>query len=163
MVICDIDGCIFGNEQRAHLIPKDRGYTPNWTQFNEACVDDEPIWPVINLVKHLAGKGKNKIIFVTSRGENVRQQTQTQLISCFADHFDVFGFPGLVMRAMDDHRNTVDYKRDVLKGIDAKFNEWSIIIDDHPGIVEMVQKDFPALNRLLVPSYDCTVINDCQI
>jgi len=152
MVVCDIDGCIFGNFHRMNLIPKDRGYTPNWTEFNEACVDDEPILPVINLVKHLANKGNNKIVFVTSRGENVRKQTQEQLFDYFYD----FGCK-LVMRPMDDHRDTVDYKRDVLQGLKSDFSECSIIIDDHPGIVEMVQADFPQLNRLLVPSFDCTV------
>jgi hypothetical protein len=85
MVICDIDGCIFGNIQRAHLIPKDRSYTPNWTKFNEACVGDKPILAVINLVKHMADNGNNKILFVTSRGENVRQQTKEQLVGHFSD------------------------------------------------------------------------------
>jgi hypothetical protein len=158
MVICDIDGCIFGNIQRAHLIPKDRSYMPNWTKFNEACGGDKPILAVINLVKHMADNGNNKILFVTSRGENVRQQTREQLVGHFSDfRCDLF------MRPMDDHRSTIDYKRDVLCKLKNGFNEWSIIIDDHPGIVEMVKKDFPALNRLLVPSYDCTVINDSPI
>ena len=157
MVICDIDGCIFGNLHRVNLIPEERGYTPNWTKFNEACVDDEPILPVINLVKHLAGKGKNKIVFVTSRGENVRKQTKSQLF----DHFSDFSCE-LLMRSMDDHRSTIDYKRDVINVLKREFNEWSIIIDDHPGIVDMVKEDFPMLNRLLVPSYDCTVNHDLQ-
>lgn len=157
MVICDIDGCIFENLHRAHLVPKVKSHTPNWTKFNEACVDDEAILPVINLVKHLAEKGGNKIVFVTSRGENVRKQTQHQLF----DHFYDFGCK-LFMRSMDDHRSTIDYKRDVLENLKGGFNEWSIIIDDHPGIVEMVQTDFPDLNRLLVPSFDCTVINECK-
>ena len=153
MVICDIDGCIFDNLHRAHLVPSDKSYTPNWTEFNKACVADKPVTAIINLVKHLADRG-NKLIFVTSRGDNVRRETSEQLFHQF------YGYGvELIMRPMDDHRSTIDYKRDVIDRLKGEFSEWSIIIDDHPGIVEMVANDFPELNRLLVPSYDCTVIN----
>jgi hypothetical protein len=154
MVICDIDGCLFKNLHRAHLVPEVRDHTPNWTEFNKACVNDEPILAVINLVKHLAHRTDHSIVFVTSRGENVRDETKAQLFHEFQD----YGCR-LIMRPMDDHRNTIDYKRDVISTLKDEFIEESIIIDDHPGIVEMVAKDFPKLNRLLVPSYDCTVVN----
>lgn len=153
MVICDIDGCIFDNLHRAHLVPEDRSFTPNWTEFNKACVDDKPISAVINLVKHLADRGNRTIVFVTSRGDNVRHETKDQLFH----QFHSYGCR-LMMRPMDDHRDTVDYKRDVINELKDEFTEDSIIIDDHPGIVEMVAKDFPELNRLLVPSFDCTVL-----
>lgn len=153
MVICDIDGCILENLHRAHLVPTDKSFTPNWTAFNKACVNDEPIEPVVEMVKHLAKKSTDPIIFITSRGENVRNETAKQL-------FELFGEFScrLVMREMDDHRDTIDYKRDELASLQHDFKEDSILIDDHPGIIEMAKVNFPQLNRVLVPSYDCTVI-----
>lgn len=154
MVICDIDGCILENLHRRHLVPADRTVTRNWTTFNKACVDDKPIMPVINFVKHLAEANQGAIVFVTSRGENVRRQTSTQI----QNHFSGLSCR-LIMRNMEDDRNTVDYKKDVLEQLSTDFNESSILIDDHPGIIEMAKTHFPQLNRMLVPSYDCTVLN----
>lgn len=155
MIICDIDGCIFSNLHRSDLVPEDRSHTPNWTAFNEACVEDDAVMPVINLVKHLASKNDKKIVFVTSRGKNVRNQTAAQLV----EYFYCFGSE-LIMRSMDDHRCTIDYKRDVFSTLSHEFDDSTIIIDDHPGIMKMVAINFPQVNRMLVPSYDCTVNND---
>jgi hypothetical protein len=154
MIVCDIDGCIFSNLQRTHLTPKDKSNVHHWTEFNEACVEDEAIIPVINLVKHLAREHK-RIVFVTSRGDNVRKQTQEQLFG----HFYDFGCK-LMMRPMDDHRDTIDYKRDVFLSLSHEFTDSTVIIDDHPGIIKMVSVNFPQVNRILVPSFDCTVINE---
>lgn len=158
MIVCDIDGCIFDNTHRAHLIPEDKSYTPNWTVFNKACGGDRAILPVINLVKFMAkltnyDDDHRKITFVTSRDVAARKQTESQLFQ----HFKGFRCK-LLMREMDDHRDTVDYKRAVFNQLSDKFKKDSIIIDDHPGIIEMVKKSFPQVNRLLVPSFDCTVI-----
>lgn len=158
MIICDVDGCVVNNIHRAHLVPLDRTHTPNWTKFNEACVDDSPIPAVISLVKFLsrnrADEHCDHIVFLTSRGENVRQQTEAQLFKWFFK-FNVT----VIMRAMNDHRCTIDYKRDQLHKLSDQFSDDSIIIDDHPGIIKMTADNFPQINRLLVPSFDCTVIN----
>lgn len=156
-MICDLDGCIFDNGHRAHLIPTDRTYTPNWNAFNQACENDSPIMPVINLVKHLAslqpGDNFRRIIFVTSRGVDAKQQTKDQLFT----HFHDFRCE-LHMRPMDEYRDTVDFKRDVFHKIieQNNFEKGATIIDDHKGIIDMVSISFPQFNRLLVPSFDCT-------
>ena len=106
MIICDIDGCLFDNRQRANLIPKDKRYMQNWHDFHKACLSDLAIVPVINFVKHMASKQNNKIVFVTSRGVCARQETIEQLFTYFS-HF----ICQIKMREMDDHRDTVDYKR----------------------------------------------------
>lgn len=161
MIICDIDGCLFSNEQRAHLIPDDRDFTPNWDSFNKACHDDKPVMPIIKLVKHLAKMAENelhrKVVFVTSRAESARVETLTQL----KNHFPSFQID-LFMRQMDDHRSTIDYKREVFHQLSDNFQKDSVLIDDHPGIMEMVKIHYPMLNRLLVPSFDCTVMGDGQ-
>jgi len=152
MIVVDLDGSTFDNMHRWALVPKDKSSVANWYKFNKACLRDRAIMPVINLVKHLATQENAQIAFVTSRGEDVREETKRQIYK----HFAGYG-SRLKMRPMDDNRCTVDYKRDVLEELKDEFNEWSIIIDDHPGIVEMVKKDFPQLNCMLVPSYDCTI------
>ncbi len=164
MIICDIDGCIFDNTHRAHLVPKDKNHTPHWTAFNQACADDKPVMAVIKFVKFLARmadlKQHRQITFITSRGENVREQTAKQLYSQFAA-FDC----KLIMRPMNDHRDTIDYKRDVFSKLINQLsdnflnNEQITLLDDHPCIVKMVKVNFPQINPILVPSFDCTVVN----
>lgn len=154
MIISDIDGCIFNNMHRANLIPADRTNTPNWTKFNQACLHDLPVTAVIDFVKHLAETHNSKITFLTSRGEDARAETEQQLNLFFDDiPFD------LHMRPMNDHRCTVDFKRDVIWRLSPKFNGHSLIVDDHAGVIDMCAQYFPLLNRLLVKSYDCTVVN----
>lgn len=159
MIICDLDGCIFDNRHRKHLIPADRTYTPNWDEFNQACLEDSPIFQVIRLVKYMArlkdGLQFKYIVFLTSRGESSRANTIRQL----KEHFPSYKFD-LIMRSSDDHRSTVDYKKSALNQLSDNFSNDSVIIDDHPGIIKMVETEFPSLNRLLVPSFDCTVIGD---
>ena len=153
MLISDIDGCIFNNHHRAHLIPTDRTNTLNWTGFNQACLNDSPVMSVIDFVKYIAITRDWKITFLTSRGEDARAETEQQL-NMFFNHipFD------LHMRPMNDHRCTVDYKRDAIQRLSPMFNTNSLIVDDHAGIIKMCAKDFPLLHRLLVKSYDCTVV-----
>ncbi len=154
MLISDIDGCIFNNYHRAHLIPSDRTKTPNWTDFNQACLMDLPVTPVIDSIRHIAKARNCKITFLTSRGDDARAETVRQLNLFFSDiPFD------LHMRPMSDHRCTVDFKRDVIRYLSPMFNPNSLIFDDHSGIIDMCAQDFPLLNRFLVKSYDCTVVN----
>jgi hypothetical protein len=161
MIICDIDGCIFDNRHRVHLIPANRMHTPSWDAFNKACEHDSPIMPIINLVKHQAkladGDLHRKITFVTSRGENARVETAKQL----ANYFIAYNCK-LIMRDMDDYRSTVDYKREKFSELSATITGQSLIIDDHPGIIKMVGINFPFAQRLLVPSFDCTVIGNAN-
>ena len=152
MILVDIDGCIFNNYHRAHLIPEDRTVTSNWTAFNQACAQDLPIAAVIEFVKHLSLTHDAPITFLTSRGEDSREATLHQLTLPFSGYdFD------LHMRPMDEHRCTIEYKRDAIERLSIEFNDHSLIIDDHAGIINMCAADFPQLNRMLVLSFDCTV------
>lgn len=159
MIICDIDGCIFDNNQRVHLIPDDKSSVENWAQFNKACLSDRPIKSVIDFVKFLAlqrtGEHHRAITFVTSRGLDAKEETRAQLTARFFD-FNI----SVKMRSMSDNRSTVDYKRDVLTGLSHQFVSDSVIIDDHAGVIKMVEQDFPMINRILVPSFDCTITNE---
>jgi hypothetical protein len=154
MIICDIDGTAFNNLHRAHLVPEDKTQTQNWTAYSLACVDDVPVMPIINLVKHLANMHDNKITFVTSRTESAHYETATQLFEYFSDNAVT-----LHMRPMTDNRSPIDFKRAIFKKLLDQVNEHSLVIDDHAGIMDMVKINFPHVNRLLVESFDCTVRN----
>lgn len=159
MIVCDLDGCIFDNNHRKHLIPKNLNNPLGWNKFNQACANDGPILAVISFVKFLS-KHRNdeqcqKIVFLTSRGEDSRSQTEKQLFRYFYQYNCT-----LIMRAMNDHRDTVDYKREMLHKLSDGFSHDSIIIDDHPGVIKMASITFPQINRMLVPSFDCTVTNN---
>ena len=161
MIICDIDGCIFDNNHRTHLIPSDKSCVENWARFNKACLSDKPIKSVIDFVKFLAlqrtGEHHRAITFVTSRGLDAKDETRAQLTTRFFD-FNI----SIKMRRMDDNRSTVDYKRDVFLRLSDKFVSDSVIIDDHAGVIKMVEQDFPMINRILVPSFDCTIVNEFE-
>lgn len=158
MLICDIDGCTFNNLHRADLIPDNIKHTPNWTAFSKACVYDLPVLPVINLVKHLARMHGNKIVFVTSRVETAKEETANQLFEHFGDQNI-----SLYMRPINDNRSPVDFKRAMFSELINSVNEYSTVIDDHKDIIKMVAVNFPHVNRLLVESFDCTVLKKTRV
>lgn len=148
MFIVDIDGCVFDNNHRKELIPQVAHSPACWARFNEACDKDLPIYPVINFVNQLSKAHGKLVNFVTSRGEASYQSTTKQLQAYFS------GFE-LYMRPMTDNRHTVDYKRSVFTKM--PLTKSSIIIDDHPEIIEMVRNEFSYVKAVLVQSHDCTV------
>jgi hypothetical protein len=150
MLVVDIDGCIINNYHRKELIPALPHSAACWERFNNACVNDSPVLSVINLVKKLSPLHNNYIHFVTSRGQSSYEPTMQQLNEYFSD----ISFK-LYMRPMGDNRHTVYYKRSVFAKMSLTEN--SIIIDDHPKIIAMVESDFSYVKAILVESHDCTV------
>jgi hypothetical protein len=100
----------------------------------------------------LEGEYYRKITFITSRGEDAREETEDQLCRYFFN----FNFT-LIMRPMTDNRSTVDFKRDAFHQLSEGMNDRSLIIDDNPEIIKMIAINFPHVNRLLVESFDCTL------
>lgn len=153
MIVADLDGCMFDNMQRKELIPAGEHNAVNWTSFCQACTGDTPLYDVINLVKHLhIGSGED-LVFLTSRTITAEKETLSQL----REHFREFNFE-VLMRQIDDERSPAEYKKSQLEKLSDRFTSSSIIIDDHEGVISMVAKHFPQLNRMLVPSFDCTVV-----
>jgi hypothetical protein len=150
MIICDIDGCLFNNHQRKHLIPEDKSSVENWSAFNLACGGDTPILENIAWVNYLAKNTGSPLIFLTARDWSIAGQTKAQLSAQFkgVDY-------GLYMRDEDDRRKSVEYKREALRLLSPKFLEDSVLIDDNRGIIAMAAEEYPQLNRILLPSFDC--------
>ncbi len=151
MIICDIDGCLFDNNHRKHLIPENKEITNGWVDFNQACANDNPVFGVINIVKTLSIVNATEIVFLTSRGESARFETEKQLSNIFYNDYT------LIMRPMTDNRTSEEFKHDEIKKLSSQFNDQSIIIDDHKGVIKMCKEKFPMLSTILVKSHDCTI------
>ena len=81
LLLIDLDGVMFDNSHRAHLLPTGDGATADqWEAFNKACRDDAPIlhmWEIARLIGNiLAESGQDReTIFLTGRAEHCRQET----------------------------------------------------------------------------------------
>lgn len=110
MYVIDLDGTLYDNRKRAHLIPQDKSNTRNWVAFNSACADDELRLSVFRLVDILLSN-REHVVFMTSRGEDARVQTLARLSADFGLNPGVIR---LVMRPMDDHRSSAQAKAKML-------------------------------------------------
>jgi len=157
-IIVDLDGTLFDNTARAHLIPElhEQDSTAAWKPFNEAClIYDKPIPHVIAQVKALywsiLGPSK-QLIFLTSRGADAEPQTKEQLVIHFPKH--VFQRQRLIMRQMDCNHLPVEFKDRMLERIVKPEDDGiAILFDDHPGIIEMVKLNYPRIIAVQVDSY----------
>jgi hypothetical protein len=74
IIAFDLDGTLCNIEHRLHFIqskPKD------WPAFFRACVDDTPVWPMINLARHLPDGWTIEVW--SGRSDEVREQTMIWL------------------------------------------------------------------------------------
>ncbi|QBQ76673.1 hypothetical protein PTXU04_00059 [Escherichia phage PTXU04] len=110
--ICDLDGTLYDNRHRAHLMPTgdNRNSTEAWAQFNGACRGDKPIPNMLAIIKQLLASGED-VRFLTGRGKSAYLPTMDRL------HNDLELSRTLIklqMRPMDDHRSAEEFKADAL-------------------------------------------------
>ncbi len=131
IVLCDIDGTIADLSHRIHHISNGRR---NYDAFHDGCVDDKPIWQIIDLVKALAAQGYH-IIFVSGRTDRIREETTRWLL------FHELGGYLVYMRSAGDYRKDDIVKRELLHRIleDLKITKGDIdfVIDDRNSVVKM--------------------------
>ena len=127
--IFDIDGTLADISHRLHFID---GKEKNWDAFFAACVDDEPIQPVIDVCRAL-GLGfmarDVRIIYLTGRSDAVRRETQEWL---FQKNFLPIG--DVIMRKAGDHRPDTQAKRELMEKIIAEGDTISAIFEDRPTV-----------------------------
>lgn len=75
IVLCDLDGTLSDTEHRVQFV---RGKRRDYEAFFAAAGDDLPIWPVIKLVRALAGQGY-AIHIVSGRRDDTREVTELWL------------------------------------------------------------------------------------
>jgi hypothetical protein len=129
--IFDLDGTIFDCSHRLHFIAE--GKKKDWGGFFNACVDDEPIWSVIDVALALLN-AHHKLVFVSGRSEIVRDKTEHKIRQAFG-----YALPELTlyMRRKNDHRPDDLVKREILE---RNFPDLSVIggvFDDRNQVVKM--------------------------
>lgn len=148
MRICvDIDGTLTDAMHRAELIPADVTNTLHWVAYNAAGERDRTRTSVINMVRACYVSNTAEIILLTSRGDSVEEVTRAWM----KQH--KVPFDRLIMRNMNDHRPSVDYKREWLRHLMP-----DLLIDDCPQVCAMARDEL-GLTVMLINSLDPFVVN----
>ena len=152
--IIDLDGTLYDNSHRQHLIPEDRNNTAGWVPFNAACAKDILRKEVANLVRAVAAEGGD-VIFLTARGEDAREPTFNRLHHDFSFAYS----SDLVMRQMNDHRSAAEFKSSFISGMKSEFSVYRdhtlVAIEDDPAVVDAMRA--LGVTVLHIDSKCCTV------
>lgn len=139
-IIVDIDGTLANCEHRVHHIQgmsdAKATFKADWDAFYENCGRDEPIQPIIDMVRGLVDADW-AIILMTGRSDKYRKQTEAWL-----ETHDIF-YDIMLMRKHGDHTDDWKIKREwlgmlhsgrlSLRGVEPPW----IAIEDRTRVVEM--------------------------
>lgn len=132
IAIFDLDGTLALTEHRQHFLKEK---PKNWKAFHEACVDDEPNWPIIKVCKTFIKSGDLVYIF-SGRSEDVRWQT----VEWLRKH----GIGDLILRMREskDFRDDRLVKREMLTALTRDrapkiTKENTLIFDNRQKVVDM--------------------------
>ena len=129
-VIFDLDGTLADCEHRRHFVTGDK---KDWDGFFKTCVNDEPIKPIINLLKMYRALGCN--IYILS-GRSASVMTQTRL--WIERHVGYLGSGmQLAMREEEDLRPDRHVKIDMLIELGLEPEDTEIVFDDRQSMVDM--------------------------
>lgn len=127
--IFDIDGTIANCEHRVHYV---RTKPKNWRAFDAGAIQDEPILPVVHLLRtlHLVG---DRIVLASGRSDRNRDVT----IQWLQQHNIWQCVDGLYMRRDKDYRADDIVKSELLDEILADGYEPAMVFDDRSRVVNM--------------------------
>lgn len=137
MIIFDLDGTLADCEHRRHLVsglPRDG--QPNWDEFFARCIDDKPIWPVINIFKAVYNeKPLGEVQIWSGRSAVVRRQTVAWLIK----HIGGYSWERILthMRPEGDYTPDDQLKEKWLDGQEAMGVKVRMVFDDREKVVAM--------------------------
>lgn len=134
--IIDIDGTLANSKHREHHIVNPEGKV-DWDSWDAACHLDTPNEWCQELVAALWGWGI-QIIFLTGRGERIRQQTQDWLAKHVGD-FTRFHTP-LLMRKAGDRRPDTVIKEEYIKNEIEPNYKVLFAVDDRDTVVDSMRK-----------------------
>lgn len=143
----DLDGTLYDNTHRQHLIPEDRSCTDSWSAFNCACRDDKVRHGVLGIVKSLIAAGQD-VRFLTGRGAVAKDPTMEALVQDLERSRSMIS---LTMRDMKDYRPGWVMKREVvLRWLQANPACEVVMLEDDPEIVSALR----AMDRVTVLQID---------
>jgi hypothetical protein len=158
LYIFDLDGVLFDNSHRQHLLPTgDGATTEQWDAFNLACEDDEPIhhmWQMLD--EMLRADTGSQVVFLTGRSEVCGSQTARSIAKTMGWNTDgplVKAVAKMIrMRPVDDHRRAAEFKHDAIKHL-ADVTEATagpmvelVLVDDDYSIISICE---PLVDRAI--------------
>lgn len=127
--IVDLDNTISQDDWRHWMIdPQAADGDHKYHEYHLHCGGDS----VIN--RHIVDESPVDVFFLTARPEYMRKKTKSWL------HDNCFDYKVLIMRGNDDHRHSVELKRDVIKMLKLQMFEIEKAYDDRQDIVEMYRE-----------------------
>lgn len=133
-IIVDIDGTLANVEHRRHHVarPADApdSWNPDWKAFAAAMMDDEPVWPVVALVRILHTAGC-RILLCSGRNAEDVYTTMVWLDEHKIPHHELF------VRKHGDSRPDHEVKIEMLDTLRDRGYDPQIVIDDRNSVVKM--------------------------
>jgi hypothetical protein len=135
-IIVDIDGTIADISHRLHFLEKKTDKHKDWDGFYRACVDDKPIYDILDLVETVRLSGPYHVLFVTGRSDRVRTETERWL----GHYFSLGTECSLFMREDGDYRADYLVKKDIYcEFIRGKYDV-EYVFEDRDQVVQMWRK-----------------------
>ena len=125
--IFDLDGTLANVEHRLHFIKREK---PDWNMFNEMCLNDQPIIPVVNMARLLADTHHIVICSGRMATKSVSEKTQRWLKT---HHIT---YSALYMREEGDYRPDHVIKEECYNQIVLKYFIAGVF-DDRKSVVDM--------------------------
>lgn len=132
-IICDIDGTLADARHRLHLIQNPEGKV-DWPAWDALCPKDTPVMWCVELVTAMHRAGY-KIIFLTGRGERIREVTLKWLTGALPE--TIVQTSILLMRKNGDFRKDTIVKAEYYHREIEPWYEVAFAIDDRDTVVEM--------------------------
>lgn len=130
-VIFDFDGTLCDVSHRLHFI---QGKKKSWRKFFEACVDDEPKWPIINTFRAMRSAG-HRVEIWSGRSAVVEDRSRTWLDT----HVDWDAGNYLKrMRPIGDYTPDDELKESWLHSLTVKPD---LVFDDRQRVVDMWRRN----------------------
>ncbi len=132
IILVDFDGTLCDITHRLHFI-NDKRKKRDWNAFFDACDEDKPKQPVIDLVNTLYTSGKYWVYIISGRSDRVHDKS----VRWLEDH--KVEYHAFHMRPEGDHQPDYLLKEGWLETIKAK--NVALAIDDRTQVVDMWRRN----------------------
>lgn len=136
-IIVDIDGTVADCTHRLWLIEKK---PKDYNKFHDNCKYDEPIWPIVDMLRTLHRGGAN-LIYCTGRPISHLEETINWLDGHGLKNDYISSsmsmISGLYMRKAGDHRPDIIVKKELYYQMRKEGWNPSLVLEDRTRCVEM--------------------------
>lgn len=120
-----------------HLNPKDRKNKDTstlWKEYYQGCSEDKPVDGILKLLHILQEIPNVKIIILTARDENARQETEIWLKKHNVKYTEIY------MRQINQCKKAALVKKDCILEIQKKYGQITLIFEDDIRNIKMFQE-----------------------